>query len=36
MPYMKGGDKMKITRTFYIVGGRAVTEKEYNAAKSLA
>lgn len=26
---------MKISRTFYIVGGRAVTEKEYNAAKKV-
>lgn len=30
---MKGGDKVKITRTFYSVGGKLVTERELNAAK---
>ena len=32
---MKGGDKVKITRTFYNVGGKLVTERELNAAKKV-
>ena len=32
---MKGGDKVKITRTFYSVGGKLVTERELNAAKKV-
>ena len=32
---MKGGDKVKISRTFYNVGGKLVTERELNAAKKV-
>lgn len=34
--YTKGADdKVKITRTFYNVGGKLVTERELNAAKKV-
>lgn len=35
MYYTKGGDKVKIIRTFYNIGGKVVTERELNAAKKV-